>query len=327
MDLSGIITGATAAIDVLTTARPLSGVVTAGLQNAANVASQLVPRAEDRRAFFAFLEVERQLLKALNPLFEKEGLRLAGAQRSSRWNENYQYTAVYHDNQIHAALLQLPSDALTSDDESVIGQFLMLLKAFKGVRVRWLAQNESALTFAYQEAVREEDKGEDWQFVVWRDIQNTIGGAQKFGVLKIFQVSAPPASGSGGAKTLTKEQLQPVMDILAKLAPDTPGGPAGFFDGIVKKSRWPEPWKQQQGGRSSNAIKEASDIVNYAVGQGTFPAGHDKAGQSVLGWLLCDFVNEDTAGGGAQSMLSRFIIDNGLLKDEAVINALRKKIL
>src|SRR5712692_5877670 len=186
MDLSGIITGATAAIDVLTTARPLSGVVTAGLQNAANVASQLVPRAEDRRAFFAFLEVERQLLKALNPLFEKEGLRLAGAQRSSRWNENYQYTAVYHDNQIHAALLQLPSDALTSDDESVIGQFLMLLKAFKGVRVRWLAQNESALTFAYQEAVREEDKGEDWQFVVWRDIQNTIGGAQKFGVLKIF---------------------------------------------------------------------------------------------------------------------------------------------
>jgi hypothetical protein len=302
-------------------------VVTGAMQNAVAVAEQLLPPGDigSGDSFFASLEIERQLFDGLQPLLAKEGFRLERKNRSHRFTRDYGYTAVCDSEKECAALLQLPSDVLRSESDSVIGQFLMVLKAFRGVPTRFLGESE--LTFPFREALADEWKSDqDWYFIPRSDVENTIRGKILYRVLNVFKLMSPAAR-RNDAHLISQADLEPIIKTLAKLATNTPGGAAGYFENLVKNSEWPDDWKsERQGGWSGNANAGASNIVTYALGK-TFPAGHLKAGQSVLGWLLFDVVTKTTAGGAEQTQFSRFILENDLLNNEESIKLLREKIV
>jgi hypothetical protein len=303
--------------------------VAAGIQNAVAVAGQLVPARDDDESVFAAVEVEASLLRSLRPLFEGAGLRLDAMARKGRFSGEHKCTGVYQETVLCAALLQLSSDALKGERAAIVGQFAILLKAFRGIPARFIAKGEAALTFEFVEALEDEsDRAQDWRFVSWPDVENTIGGKRHpvLGVFKLELASFALKRLKNGS--LESDDLQRIIGILAKEAQVVPGQVDGFFESLVKGSAWPPAWKlQRQGGWSGDARQNAENLVSYAREKGTFPAGHERAGISVLGWLLLDLVEKGTLGGVEQSTLAHVIIEHRLLEDNAIVEGLRKKLL
>jgi hypothetical protein len=266
------------------------------------------------------LRVERELEAMLSTRFGVPDYRLDSDSVDHPYGTmKYQYTALRR-NGVEAALLQLPPSVFDIDDdykELYIGDFTMMLKAFRKKKARMFSKGKEGITDPFIQAMTDESQGADWRFINWVDIILLTQAKREF--WRVFSLPDPISvenhTGSQ-PKKIPIDRLNLVEEVLMRhaqsLANQTPVSQT--FGNWVTTSGWPDEWvKERSTGWHNVAPTDAHDFVEYMRVKGTFPAGHSLAGRSVLGEFLRKVLV--TVGGDDGYILAQIVVEYTLVPD------------
>lgn len=263
------------------------------------------------------LEIEKKLREELL-------LRLPGPgyQLVSDFAENpvdtgkHHYTALRR-NGMQAALLQLPPEVFKTDNndkELYIGDFTMMLKAFRGKKTRLFSEGIAGITDPFQQAIDDERRGGDCRFINWTDVKLLTQAKRAF--WRVFSLQDPAdRQNSRLSKALSEAELGRIAQAIARFAQHNLPVENAFLT-LVLDSGWPKEWKDARStGWTGNAQGDAQVFVQYMLWKGTFPAGHELVGRSVLGEFLRRFLERGALGGDDADSLARIVVEYALVPD------------
>jgi hypothetical protein len=266
------------------------------------------------------LEVETKLHEQLLPYMAQWNCSLVTAQATHPYGKpDYTYTALRRDGS-ELALVQLPPEVFARGDKGsnpYVSDFANMLKAFRGKRTRLFARDVEGLRYAFSYALNDESKGADWRFIPWPDVVAVCdAGLEYWQAFAVEQPASTQPVSPAKPKPPTDAQIQIVVDVLANLATnDYPSSDAAFRD-LVEISDWPKRWKDQRlTGWKNTAPQDARDFVKFMTAKATFPAGHELAGQSVLGAFLRKLLERGSLGGDDTDAIAHIVVGCALVPD------------
>jgi hypothetical protein len=265
------------------------------------------------------LEVAKELQEQLLPRFEAWGYRLEKGDAEHPFGKPYYTYTALQQNGIELALVQLPPEVFATDDsgnEIHVGDFSMMLKAFREKTTRMFAQGVSGITYKFSTALDDESRGADWKFIPWPDVIKLREEKLEFWqAFKLPKPSPVPNRAIAQPKTFSDTQFELIVKVLTRFANDYPTSDAAFRD-LVTTSGWPQEWKDQRlSGWTNAAPSDARTFLTYMMDKNTFPAGHELAGRSVLGEFLRKLLARNILGGKDADALARIVVECALVAD------------
>lgn len=291
-----------------------------------NVAKHLtpheIPRMNPMEALVD-IGVQPPLMETLAPHFMKEGLEVATATRIA-YDAccEHQYTALRSAGH-ETALLQIPNTIF--ELPNYLGSFVILLKAFRGLSTRFFSEGVQAPRKMFQKAYEDEKGRNDWEFINWLNIKDFQEGVVRFTILDVFELKLPKA---GKVRKLSSADVQRIVGILATQATTAPPkvGVEGYFRNLVSRSGWPEKWRDAIiSGWTGSAGTDARTFIDYVMGRELFPPGHEKHGDSVLGWVLWDLLRNQEISSPNAEWVASIILDCKLIQNQADVDELRER--
>jgi len=317
MGIDAVLTGVVSGVN------PTSEAV---LRITTNVARHLrlheIPRINPMEALVD-IGVQPSLMEALAPHFMKEGLEVATATKIA-YDAccEHQYTALRSAGH-ETALLQLPNTIF--ELPNYLGSFVILLKAFRGLSTRFFSEGVQAPRKMFQNAYDDEKGSNDWEFLNWLNIKDFQEGTVRFTILEVFELKLPKVVPLG---VLGNADVQRIIGILTRLATSAPPnvGVAGYFRNLVSRSGWPEPWRDAViSGWTGSAGTDARTFIDYVKGKELFPVGHEKHGDSVLGWVLLDLLRNQEISSPNDKWVASIILNFKLIQNQADVDELRQR--
>jgi hypothetical protein len=267
------------------------------------------------------LELTKELREKLLPRFAASGFQLVNERRAQHpyGTPDHMYTML-QSNSREVALVQLPPgvfDANENGYELYVSDFAHMLKAFRGRTTRLFSEGLQGVPYAFGEALDDEKRDANWLFIQWSNVVALTKG--KLAVWQAFKLPNPnsvPGHATPLLKVIGEAQLGCIVDVLTRFAINDKAGVDAAFKTLVSQSGWPNEWKNERlTGWKGVAPSDARDFVDYMMWKGTFPAGHELAGRSVLGEFLRNFLASGGLGGNDADSLGRIVVECALVPD------------
>ena len=268
--------------------------------------------------------VKPLLMEVLALHFIKEGLEVATATKVA-YDAccEHQYTALRAAGH-ETALLQLPHTIFELPN-NYLGPFVILLKVFRGLSIRFFSEGVQGLRKMFQNAYEDEKGRNDWQFINWVNITDFQEGVVRFTILEVFELNSPNV---GTLEVLGNADVQRIIGILTRQAMSAPPnvGVGGYFRNLVSRSGWPEKWEGDViSGWTGSAGTDARTFIDYVMGKELFPVTHEKHGDSVLGWVLLDLLRNQEISSPNDKWLATIILHFKLIQNQAAVDELRER--
>ena len=265
------------------------------------------------------LELTEDVRQKLLPQFVAPEFQLLGDRRVQHpyGTPEHRYTAL-QSNGTEVALVQVPSGVFDTNDsglELYVSDFAHMLKAFRGRPARLFSHGCQGLTYSFEVALDDENRDKNWRFIQWSNVAAL--GEGKLAVWQAFSLSRPSAAPSHAAASqkFDDSRVGCIVDVLARFARNEKPSVAAAFKNLVAASGWPKAWKDARTVWQDEPQSDARDFVEFAKAKGTFPAGHELAGRSVVGEFLRKFLASGVLGGDDADALARIVVDCALVPD------------
>lgn len=264
------------------------------------------------------LEVAAPLQARLLPLIQKWGCQLESAVGKHPLELPDCHYTLLRCNGSQTALVQLPPAVFATDGSKYpphLPEFVLMIKAFRGLQTRFFAAGVEAAGFRFTAAFEDESRGADWKFIAWADI--TEMGNATLEYWSGFVLAKPGAGASGSQRSVTrpkvldKAQLDIIVDALQRLITSSYASVEIGYRNLILDSEWPPEWKTAR--LQVLATTDAASLVMFMQAKGTFPAGHALPGHGVLGAFLARLLDRSMFGGDDANELARILVDRTLI--------------
>jgi len=282
------------------------------------------------------LRLPPELMLELGKHFDAIGYKLEeDTHRFASPTERRYTAAVSTKSKLRIALLNFPPELLSSYNGPYVDVFTAALFTFSAMPCRLLSvektdskiESVAALRRGYNAVVRDMFPTGAF-FINWQDIDDYLNNILQENFANLFNLQPrllTHQNAPNQPKPLGQNEVDSIVDAFAAMAAVVPAGVEPFFRNLVQRSDWSEKQKRRIIGTwSGSADVDAQNLVDFARLTNTYPTTHEKQGQSFLGWVLWEMINNQEVGYPTDQEWARIMIDFNLISDKTVLSKLKK---
>lgn len=279
------------------------------------------------------LRLSPELAQELSEHFKAIGYKLEDD--TEIFSNERKYTALVSAKS-KIALLNFPPEILTSNSHACLDAFAAALITFSGLPCRIVSVEKtdssivsvSNMRIMYKKFVDQILSAQGAYFINWDDIDDFLSGTLKVSFANVFELqpgSVITDDVDKKPKRIEDEDILSIIATLSEIATRHPAGVAPYFRHLVVRSDWPEKLKKRLvSAWSSDPESDARQLVDAARLPLTYPAGHEKQGQSYLGWMLWEMIDGKELGFETQKEWANIILTYNFISDDIVLSELKK---